>query len=96
MNAIIILLILMTRYYKKLSLQKVVKLVAWTHNTNVSFLGYEPMRLVTGKSVAVPVVNTGNDATDSFFDSDVVDKIMEIHQDLMKRFSEVEYKDISV
>lgn len=50
---------------KTLSLQKAVELAAWTHNTNVSFLGYEPMRLVTGKSIAVPGVTTGNDETNS-------------------------------
>ena len=32
---------------KKLSLQKAVELTAWMHNTNVSFLGYLPIRLVT-------------------------------------------------
>ena len=34
---------------EKLSLQKAVELTAWMHNTNMSFLGYEPMRLVTRK-----------------------------------------------
>ena len=61
----------------KISLQKAVDLAAWTHNTNVNILGYEPMRLVTGKSVNLPGITTGNDATDSMFDSEAIQKIME-------------------
>ena len=51
------------------------------------------MRLVTGKSVAVPGVTTGNNATDSLFDSDAVHKIMDRHHKFMKRFREAEYED---
>ena len=78
---------------QKLSLQCAVEMAAWTHNTNVSFLGYEPMRLVTGKSVCIPGVTVGDQATDSLFDSDAVQKIMDRHYQFMKRFREHEYGD---
>ena len=78
---------------KKLSLQKAVDLAAWTHNTNVNVLGYEPMRLVTGKSVNIPGVTVGNDATESLFDSEAVQKIMERHHEFIKKFREKEYSE---
>ena len=78
---------------KRLGLQKAVDLASWTHNTNISVLGYEPMRLVTGKSVNLPGISVGNDATESLFDSEAVQKIMERHQDFVKKFREVEYSE---
>ena len=78
---------------KSLRLQNAVDMAAWTHNTNVSFLGYEPMRLVTGKSVNIPGITVGNVATDSLFDSEAVQKIMERHHDFIKKFREHEYGD---
>ena len=78
---------------RRMSLQKAVELASWTHNTNVNFLGYEPMRLVTGKSVNIPGVTVGNDATDSLFDSEIVQKIMERHQEFIAKFREHEYAD---
>ena len=55
-----------------MSLQKAVDLAAWTHNTNISVFGYEPMRLVTGKSVNLPGIAVGSDATESLFDSEAI------------------------
>ena len=78
---------------KKLSLQKSVDLAAWTHNTNINVLGYEPMRLVTGKSVNLPGITVGNDATDSMFDSVAIQKIMDRHHEFMTKFRETEYSD---
>ena len=78
---------------RTLSLQKAVDLASWTHNTNVNILGYEPMRLVTGKSVNIPGVTVGNEATESLFDCEAVQKIMERHQEFIKRFREQEYSD---
>ena len=37
---------------------------AWTHNTNVNKLGYSPLKLVTGKAVAVPGLTMYNVATE--------------------------------
>ena len=68
-----------------MSLQKAVDLAAWTHNTNISVLGYEPMRLVTGKSVNLPGIAVGSDATESLFDSEAIQKIMERHHDFIRQ-----------
>jgi hypothetical protein len=57
---------------KKISLQQAVDMAAWAHNTNLNIMGYDPMTLVTGKSVIFPGVSTGNIATDSEFDSESV------------------------
>ena len=51
------------------------------------------MKLVTGKSMNIPGGTVGNNATDSSFDSEAVQKIMERHQDLIKRFREIEYSE---
>ena len=50
---------------RKLSFQNIVNMAAWTHNTNVNVLGYAPMQLVTGKSVTIPGITTGNEATEA-------------------------------
>ena len=78
---------------KTLSLQKAVDLASWTHNTNINLHGYEPMRLVTGKSVNIPGVTTGNEATDSLYDSEAVQRIMERHQEFIQKFREQEYSN---
>jgi hypothetical protein len=62
---------------KKITLQKAVEMAAWSHNTNTSILGYNPMQLVTGKAVIIPGISQGNEATDSPFDSENIRKIME-------------------
>ena len=76
---------------KKITLKKAIEMAAWTHNTNTSVLGYDPMSLVTGKSVTFPGISSGNVATESLFDSDAVKKIMERHHEITKAFREVEY-----
>ena len=78
---------------KKIDLKMAVNMAAWTHNTNVNILGYEPMRLVTGKSVIFPGISTGNLATESLFDSEAVSKIMERHHEITKKFREEEYEN---
>ena len=78
---------------KKLGLQKAVNLAAWTHNTNINILRYKPMRLITGKSVNIPGITVGNDATEALFDSEAVQKIMERHHEFIKKFREVEYSE---
>jgi hypothetical protein len=76
---------------KKIMLQKAVEMAAWTHNTNMSVLGYDPMSLVTGKSVIIPGISNGNEGTDSAFDSENIKLIMECHKEVTKAFREVEY-----
>jgi hypothetical protein len=76
---------------KKITLHKAVEMAAWTHNTNTSVMGFDPMSLVTGKSVIIPGISGGNEGTDSAFDSENVLKIMERHFEMNKLFQEVEY-----
>ena len=51
------------------------------------------MRLVTGKSVNLPGISIGNEATESLFDSEAVQKIMERHKEFIQKFREVEYSE---
>ena len=76
---------------KKISLQKAVDMAAWTHNTNTNVLGYDPMSLVTGKSVFFPGISDGNVATESMYVSEAVKRIMERHHEVKKTFREIEY-----
>ena len=76
---------------RKINLQTAVNMAAWTHNTNVNVLGFEPMRLVTGKSVMFPGISVGNVATESLFDNEAIAKIMECHHEVTKKFREIEY-----
>ena len=63
----------------KLTLTEAINMASWTHNTNINVLGYDPLRLVTGKSVVLPGIVTGNEATESLFDSEFIQRIMERH-----------------
>ena len=76
---------------KKIDLKKAVEMAAWTHNTNTSILGYNPMQLVTGKAVMIPGISTGNVAKESMFDSENVKLMMERHHMITKQFREAEY-----
>ena len=76
---------------KTLSLQSAVNNASWTNNTNVNVLGFDPMSLVTGKSVTYPGVTMGNIATESTFDSDAIRMIIERHHEMTKSFRDVEY-----
>ena len=76
---------------KSLSLGTAVSLASWTHNTNVNVLGYDPMSLVTGKSVMYPGITVGNLATDCAFTSENVQRIMERHKRVTEIFRQDEY-----
>ena len=76
---------------KQLGLQAAVKMAAWTHNTNVNVLGYTPLQRMTGKSVVLPGLVTGNLAMESMYDDEAVRMIMERHSEMMKGFREVEF-----
>ena len=54
-------------------------------------LGYSPLQLVTSKSVVFPEFVTGNEATDSLYDDEMVRKIIERHYKMMKEFREQEF-----
>ena len=62
-----------------ITLQEAVSKTSWTHNTNVNVLGFSPLQLVTGKNVLYPELVTGNGATYSLYDDEMVRKIMERH-----------------
>ena len=62
---------------KSLTLSTAVGMAAWAHNTNVNVLGFDPMSLVTGKSITFPGVSSGNIATESLFDNESISKIMQ-------------------
>ena len=76
----------------KMKLEQAVDMAAWTHNTNVNRLGFNPLSLVTGKAVMFPGVTMGDLATDSMYDSETVRKIMERHVMMMRKFREAEYE----
>ena len=76
---------------RKISLEEAVEMASWTHNTNVNVLGFQPMQLMTGKSVMLPRLTTGNMATDSICDDEMVRNIMERHYTMMKEFRETEF-----
>ena len=46
---------------------------------------------MTGKSIVLPGLTTGNEATDSLYDNETVRQIMERHFELMKEFREAEF-----
>ena len=76
---------------KKISLSEAVDMSSWTHNTNVNVFGFQPLQLVTGKSVMIPGLTTGNMATDSLYDDEMIRNIMECHYSLMKEFIVLEF-----
>ena len=62
---------------KKVGLGEAVDMASWTHNTNVNVKGFQPLQLMTGKSVVIPGLTMGNLATDSMADDEMVRRIME-------------------
>merc|ERR1712243_93487 len=72
-----------------------VKAAAWTHNTSVNKLGYTPLQLVTGKSVTLPGLTTGNESTESMTDCEAVQRTLEtlnrityeLHEEEMRKKS---------
>ena len=78
---------------KKISLEQAVEMAAWTHNTNVNRLGFDPLSLVTVKPVVFPGVSAGDIATESWYDSEAVKRMIERHVLMTKRFREAEYEN---
>ena len=69
-----------------------VKAAAWTHNTSVNKLGYSPLQLVTGKSVTLPRLTTGNTGTESMTDCEAVQRTMENLNKTVAEFREGDMK----
>ena len=45
---------------ERILLELALSRACWTHNTNVMVSGYNPLTLMTGKSVVIPGISTGN------------------------------------
>ena len=68
------------------SLELAVSRACWTHNTNIMVNGYNPLTLMTGKSVVIPGISTGNIATESRFEDEAVREAMENRFEITKQF----------
>ena len=69
-----------------------VKVAAWTHNTSIDKLGYFPLELMTGKSVTLPGLITGDTATESMTDCEAFQRTMENLNKTVVKFREVDMK----
>merc|ERR1712115_667415 len=76
---------------KKVGLGEAVDMASWIHNPNVNVLGFQPLPLVTGKSLMIPGMTMGDMATDSLYDDEMIRKILERYHIMMKEFRELEY-----
>ena len=76
---------------KDISLEEAVSRASWTHNTNIMVSGYNPLTLMTGKSIVHPGISTGNIATESMYEDEAVRKTMEKHFEITKEFREIEF-----
>ena len=76
---------------KKIGLGEGIEMASWMHNTNVNVFGFQPLQLVTGKSVMIPGLTMGNMVTDSVYDDEMIRNIIEWHYMMMKEFRELEF-----
>jgi len=76
---------------KKIGLGEAVDMASLTHNTNVNVLGFQPLQLVTGKSVMIPGLTMGDMAMDSLYDDEMIRNILEHHFMMMKEFRQLEF-----
>ena len=78
---------------KKLTLQEAVNVAAWSHNTNVNRLGYTPMQLQLGKSISLPGFTEGTMVTDSKFDSELVERLINNMKNAIKNYNVENFKE---
>ena len=76
---------------KKVGLGEAVDMASWTHNTNGNVLGFQPLQLVTSKSVLIPGFTMADMAMDPLYDDEMIRSIMECHYTMMKEFRELEF-----
>ena len=76
---------------KKIGPGEAVDMASWVHNPIVNVLGFQPLPLVTGKSLMIPGLTMGDMATDSLYDDEMIRKILEHYHIMMKEFRELEY-----
>ena len=72
-------------------LELAISRACWTYNTNIMVNGYNPLTLMTGKSVVIPGISTGNIATESRFEDEAVREAMENCFEITKMFKETEF-----
>ena len=53
--------------------------------------GYNPLTLMTGKSIVIPGISTGNIVTESRFEDEAVRETMENCFEIAKQFRETEF-----
>ena len=76
---------------KKIGHGEAVDMASWTHNTNVNVLGFQPLQLVTGKSIMIPGLTMGDISTDYLYDDEMIRNIMEHYYMMMREFRELEF-----
>ena len=76
---------------KEISLEQAVSRASWMHNTNIMVNGYNPLMLMTGKSVVHLGISTGNIATESMYEDEAVREDMEKHFEIAKEFRDIEF-----
>ena len=76
---------------KDISLEEAVSRASWTHNANINVNGYNPLTLMTGKSIVHPGISTGNIAIESMYEDEAIRKTMEKHFEITKEFREIEF-----
>ena len=74
------------------SLEMAVSRACWTHNTNIMVSGYNPLTLMTGKSVVTPRISTRKMGTESMFEDEAVSEAMENHFEITKEFRDIEFE----
>ena len=74
-----------------MKLQNAINQVSWTHNTNVMVSEYKAIQLITKKSVVFPRIVNGNVATQPMFEDEAVQKTMEGHYEMGKKYEEQEF-----
>ena len=74
-----------------MSLEQAVSRASWTHDTNIMVSGYNPLMLMTGKSVIHPGISTGNVATDSMYEDEAVRNTIEKHFEIAKELRKIEF-----
>ena len=77
---------------RKISLPTAVAMAGWTHNTNINYLGYSPLQLVTGKSIVIPGVTFETPSSAGNFDADIVRSIITNHCSMLKNYTSAEFR----
>ena len=69
-----------------------IKAATWTHNTSINKLSYSPLQLVTGKSVTLPGLTTGNVSTESMTDCEAVQRTLKTLNKTVSEFRKADMR----